>query len=421
MIEPDPLQQTDRVWVNHRGRKLLYFSGCDYFRMASHPRVLAAFHRGAKEFGLNVAASRLTTGNHAIYARLEAALAKFFGAPGALLAPTGYLADLLAAQALAGAFSHALLDEAAHPALQDAAGFLKARVRMFKSCDPKSLAQAARRCDPKSRILVLTDGMFARDGSVAPLAEYLEVLPATAHILVDDAHGAGVLGRTGKGTLEHAGVTRERIIQTITLSKAFGVYGGAILGSKALRQQALRHSRMFVGSTPLPPSFACAALASVALHASGNPMRKRLYENARYLKGILRAAGFDMPESPGPIVNFVPAGPAQAKKLRLALKAGGIFPPFLRYPGGAPEGQFRFVISSEHTRTHLNAAAAALLAAIGPSEMRELGFSHAEPVESRDRISPQRLDHVCDGCGKVHRASHRGKGLSRVRGRVYGI
>ena len=99
-------------------------------------------------------------------------------------------------------------------------------------------------------------------------------------------------------------------------------------------------------------------------------MRKRLRDNAGYLKGILRAAGFDVPELPGPIVNFVPAGPAQARKLRLALKAGGIFPPFLRYPGGAPEGQFRFVISSEHTRTHLNAAAAALLAAIGPSEIR---------------------------------------------------
>ena len=174
MIEPDPVQQTDRVWVNHRDRKLLYFSGCDYFRMASHPRVLAAFHRGAKEFGLNVAASRLTTGNHAIYGRLEAALAKFFGAPGALLIPTGYLADLIAAQALAGTFSHALLDEAAHPALQDAAGLLRARVRLFKSCDPRSLAQAARRCGAGARILVLTDGMFARDGSVAPLAEYLK-------------------------------------------------------------------------------------------------------------------------------------------------------------------------------------------------------------------------------------------------------
>jgi 7-keto-8-aminopelargonate synthetase-like enzyme len=377
--EPEPLQQVERVFVSYHGRKLLYFSGCDYYRMASHPRVVEATQRGAQEYGLNVAASRLTTGNHRLYGQLESVLAKFFGAPAAVLVPTGYLADLVAGQALAGTCTHALLDDAAHVALQEAAQLLGAKVMPFRSRDPKSLEKAARGCGTNAKILVLTDGMFARDGSVAPLAEYLEVLPRNGRILVDDAHGAGVLGHTGKGTLEHArlpnqklpggrrsgSALRGRIIQTITLSKAFGVYGGAILGTHALRQRVIRHSQQFVGSTPLPLPLVCAALASLRVHAAGSLMRQRLRENADYLKDILRSAGLEIPELPGPIVCFLPRGVAQSRKLHRALLAAGIFPPFLRYPGGPASGYYRFVISSEHTRTHLNAAAAAVLAVVG--------------------------------------------------------
>src|SRR6266550_4737972 len=115
MIEPEPLQQVDRTYVRFRHRKLSYFSGCDYFRLASHPKVQAALQSGLKDYGLNVAASRLTTGNHVVYGRLEKELAAFFGAEAALLISTGYLANLVVAQALAGNFSHVLIDVAAHP------------------------------------------------------------------------------------------------------------------------------------------------------------------------------------------------------------------------------------------------------------------------------------------------------------------
>src|SRR2546421_2721167 len=111
MIEPEPLQQLDRTYVRVRGRKLSYFSGCDYFRLASHPKVLSAMRRGIDRYGLNVAASRLTTGNHVLYRELERALSKFFDAPDALLVSTGYLGNLVVSQALAGNFSHVLIDE----------------------------------------------------------------------------------------------------------------------------------------------------------------------------------------------------------------------------------------------------------------------------------------------------------------------
>ena len=355
MIEPEPLQQIDRTYVRFHQRKLSYYSGCDYFRLASHPRVLAALQTGVRKYGLNVAASRLTTGNHALYHELEAQLAAFFDAESALLVANGYVTNLVAAQALAGHFSHALIDAGAHPSLADAARFLDCPVLQFKSRDPEAVALAVQRCGPGAKLLLLTDGMFSSDGSAAPLAEYLKVLPKDAQILVDDAHGAGVLGRQGQGAPEHAGVNRRRIIQTVTMSKAFGAYGGAILGSARLRQQILDRSRMFVGSTAPPPPLVNAALAGVRVLRADKTLRPRLNRNAARVKMALRAAGLPLPETPGPIVPLLPRNPGEAARLNRALLAAGIYPPFIKYPGGPPSGYFRFVISSEHTPAQLDA------------------------------------------------------------------
>jgi 8-amino-7-oxononanoate synthase len=353
VIEPEPLQQVERTYVLSGRRKLAYFSGCDYFRLASHPRVLAALQRGLRRFGLNVAASRLTTGNHHVYQELERRLADFFGTEQATLVASGYLSNLVAAQALARNFSHALLDEESHPSLADAARFLDCPVLQFRHRDAADLAATVRRCGPESKLILLTDGMFSHDGSAAPLAEYLEVLPKDALLLVDDAHGAGVLGEKGRGTPEYAGVGRARVIQTLTLSKAFGVYGGAILGLPALRRQILDRSRLFVASTPLPLPLAAAALESIALVKSGGALRRRLVRNSRYVKNELRAAGFPVALTPGPIIMLMPKSARGVSKLKRALLAAGILPPYIQYPGGPASGYFRFVISSEHSPSQL--------------------------------------------------------------------
>src|SRR5438445_2633403 len=210
MTEPELLQQVDRTYVRSRNRKLSYFSGCDYFRLASHPKVVAALQDGVKKYGLNVAASRLTTGNHILYQRLEQSLAEFFHVPSALLVPTGYMSNLVAAQALTGNFSHALLDAESHPSLSDAARFLDCPVLRFEHQNSEDLTRSVRRCGAGAKLILLTEGLFSRDGSVAPLTEYLRRLPKDAWMLVDDAHGAGVLGRTGQGSLDQAGVPRRR-------------------------------------------------------------------------------------------------------------------------------------------------------------------------------------------------------------------
>src|SRR5215471_5553814 len=201
--EPEPLQQVDRTYVRHHGSRLSYFSGCDYFRLSNHPQVLDALHAGARRYGLNVAASRLTTGNHALYGTLESQLTDFFEAEDALLTPTGYLANLVVAQTLAGGFSHALVDAKAHPSLLDAAKLLECPVLQFAHRSSEGLARTVSRCGPEAKLILLTDGMFAHDGSSAPLSEYLAVLPGDALLLIDDAHGAGGLGGTGQGTPDH--------------------------------------------------------------------------------------------------------------------------------------------------------------------------------------------------------------------------
>jgi len=161
------------------------------------------------------------------------------------------------------------------------------------------------------------------------------------------------LGMTGRGTAEFAGVSRRRIIQTITLSKAFGVYGGAILATRQLREQIIARSRLFTGSTPLPLPLARAALEAVDILRNGSRLRARLQRNANRLKAALSGAGFCEEPTPGPVVSLVPRHDREAQRLKRSLLCRRILPIFIQYPGGPAGGYFRFAISSEHTRTQL--------------------------------------------------------------------
>lgn len=359
MREAEALQQLNRTFVRRNGRTLTYFSGCDYFRLASHPKVLQAVEDGLKRHGLNVAASRVTTGNHKLYPALERDLAQFFGAKAALLTNSGYVTNLVVAQALAGQFSHALVDERAHSALQDAAQLLNCPVLPFRHRATDHFAATLQRCGLGAQPVVLTDGMFSHDGSVAPLRAYLKLLPHNGLLLVDDAHGAVTLGKTGKGTIELERVSRERVVQTITLSKALGVYGGAILSSQKLRAQ-FATSRMFVGSTPLPLPLAFAAAQSLQILRRDASLRQRLEANAVFVKSALRQAGFAFPDAPGPIVPLRFDDRKQIERVKRALLAAHILPPLIHYPGSPANGYFRFVIASEHTQRQLENLVGAL-------------------------------------------------------------
>jgi 8-amino-7-oxononanoate synthase len=332
----EPLEQIDRVFVRYRGRKLIYFGGCDYYRLASSPHVIRAAARALKKDILNVAASRITTGNHPVYEQLEAALQVFFKGDRAVLTSTGYTANLVIAQALAGQFSHALIDERAHPSLGDATRFLDCPVLQYKHRDAAHAARAVVRCGPLAKVILLTDGVFAHDGTLAPLPELLQALPRDGMLLLDDAHGAGVLGKNGRGTVEHFAVRDKRIVRAITLSKAFGAYGGAVLSDAHLAGAIVARSALFAGSTPPPLPMAAAAVAALATVGANDP-RARLRRN-------LKLIGKEVP-----IISITPRSVFEAARLKTRLLKAGIFPSLIRYPNGPATGYFRFAISSEHT------------------------------------------------------------------------
>jgi 7-keto-8-aminopelargonate synthetase-like enzyme len=362
MSEPESLRQVGRTCVFFNQRKFSYFAGCDYFRLASHPQVMRAVTAGLKKYGLNVAASRVTTGNHALYRELETALARFFGAPAALLVSNGYASNAVVAQTLRNDFSHVVIDAKAHVSLRDASRLFSCPVLEFKHRDLADLRRVLAKAGRKIKPILLTDGVFTYEGEMAPLREYLKILGPRGRILLDDAHGAGVIGRTGRGTLEFAGVSRERIIQTVTLSKAFGVYGGAILCSRALRGRMIADSAMFAGSTPLPLPLANAALCAIHLLKKDRSFLGRLNHNVQYIKTAL-----GVPLTPVPVIAIKPANLARASAIRRRLIARGIFPSFNKYPGGPAGGYFRFVISSEHSKRQLDDLLTAITLSRQPS------------------------------------------------------
>lgn len=356
------LEPVDAVHVVFEGRRWLYFGGCDYLRLSWHPAVRAAVREALDRYGLNVSASRMTTGNHPLYQEVEQRLAWFFRVDRAVLVPTGYSTNLAVAQALAGECSVVALDERAHASLADAACFFGCPAHRFAHRQPEALARLLARRRPAGAPVVLTEGLFGSDGNLAPLREYAGLLPARGWIVVDDAHAVGVLGRHGRGTPEVLGLADPRVVQTSTLSKAFGVYGGAILGSGELILRIIQRSRLLIGGTPVPLPLVAGVLAALDVLERDPSRRQRLEANVATLKRTLRTGGLPVDSSPAPIVALGPPGVRAQGSLRRRLVAAGIYPTFIRYPGGPAGGGFRFAVSCEHTREHLDRLAAALVA-----------------------------------------------------------
>ena len=360
-VYPEPLQQVDRTCVLWRGRKLSYFAGCDYLRLSSHPAVLEAVRNCLDQHGLNVSASRKTTGNHEIYHELEDSVLKFFDSEAAITTSTGYFANVIAAQGLRGSIDHVLIDERAHGSLRDAAQFLSCPITEFKNRDARDLKKKSARLRAK-RLALLTDGMFAHDGSIAPLAEYRETIGKSTLLWVDDAHAGGILGQNGCGTVELAALSRRNVLQTVTFSKAFGTYGGAILCSRSLAGKIQNKSSAVAGNTPLPLPLACATITALKLCDAS--LRSRLVANLEeFWKHLGRPANAPL----SPILSFTPKS---ADTLSRKLLKAEIFPPLIRYPGGARGGYYRFAISSEHSREQIENLAGVLKNVTDPNPAR---------------------------------------------------
>ena len=243
----------------------------------------------------------------------------------------------------------------------DAGSLLGGRVVTFEHREPADIARIVRRLGRGTELLLLSDGLFSHDGGLAPLHEHLNVLPVGSLLVVDDAHGAGTIGETGCGTVEVCGVPTGQIVQTISLSKAFGVYGGAILGTRELVRTIFARSRIFGGNTPLPLPFVCGALKSLKLLQTDKRLRARLRANTAFIKDALARSAFEQPNTPSPIISIVPKSSTEMRRIKNSLIARGIFPPLIEYPRGSGRRYFRFAISSEHTFEQLERLIEALL------------------------------------------------------------
>jgi 7-keto-8-aminopelargonate synthetase-like enzyme len=338
-------------------RKAVSFGGCDYLGLAKHDEVIAAAHAGLDFLGASASASRTTTGTMDVHVELERTLAAYFGTADAIHLPAGWLAGQALARALAPQCDAVLIDELAHPALADAAALTDLPVRLYAHFD----AAAARRAAGRDRVLVLTDGTDVALGALAPLRALAALVRRNrGHLVVDDAHGVGVLGRRGRGAVEATSAGRPndaRVHVVGSLSKALGGQGGFVVGSVATVGLVRERAAVVAGATPLAPS--AAAAAECALRMAADPLhRVLLFRNAARMRRHFVRLGFAPPRDRTPWFA-VGAGRPERVLARAArtLLARGFLVPHVRYFGGPPGGYLKVTVTSLHTPAQIDALA----------------------------------------------------------------
>ncbi|HTR78797.1 MAG TPA: 8-amino-7-oxononanoate synthase [Gemmatimonadaceae bacterium] len=344
------------------------FSSNDYLGLASDARVARAARDAIERHGVGAAASRLIVGDHPEHTALERALAAFFGAPAALLFSSGYAANIGALPALVSRGDAIFADALNHASVIDGCRLSRAAIHVYPHGDVDALEALLRRERPAfRRALLVTDGVFSMDGDRAPLVELTGLAREyDCWTYVDDAHGAGVIGPSGRGTAEAAGAPARADITVGTLGKAFGAAGAFVYGSRALRDHLLNHARTCVFSTAMPPAQAAAAREAVRIVAAEPALRARLRANAAGLRAALARARLDpMGEATAHVVPLIVGDADGTMRVGAALRESGYLVGTIR-PPTVPAGtsRLRLTASAAHTPDHIAGCVAALAAAI---------------------------------------------------------
>ena len=329
-------------WITMDGRKFLNLASNNYLGLTTHPRVVTAATEAIGRYGAGAGASRLITGNFAIHEELEQTLAAFKQTQAAIVFPTGYMASLGIVTALIGPGDLVIADRLCHASVMDACRLSRATFRVYSHKNVERLRGLLERRRNVRRTLVVTEGIFSMDGDLAPLPALWEVCrQSDAWLLVDDAHGTGVLGQTGRGALEHFKIQPEDgLIQMGTLSKALGSIGGFIAGSATLVEYLRNKARSFIYTTALPPVSAAAALAAIRVVQDEPQWRRALWERVALWTDGLRGLGLPLVATETPIVPIVLGDTARTMAVVQALRAARIYAPGIR-PPTVPRGQAR--------------------------------------------------------------------------------
>jgi 8-amino-7-oxononanoate synthase len=359
------LESPQGVEVRLDGETLLSFCSNDYHGLANDARVIAAFRDGAERYGVGSGASHLVTGHSVVHHALEEELAAFVGAERALLFSTGYMANLGVATALLDRHGTIFEDKLNHASLIDAARLSGAQVKRYAHGDLARLAALLGAAEREATKLVLTDAVFSMDGDVADVARLATLAQQHATwLLVDDAHGLGVLGAHGRGTLEHFGLQPQApLILLGTLGKAFGTFGAFIAADEDLIEYLIQQARSYIYTTALPPALAEATRASLRIVQEEDWRRDALRARVAQFRAGAAQLGLTLLDSPTPIQALILGEASAAVAASDALRARGILVAAIR-PPTVPAGsaRLRITFSAHHSAQHVERLLEALAA-----------------------------------------------------------
>lgn len=344
--------------ARYDGREVVNLCSNNYLGLANHPALKAAALEAVATYGVGSGSVRTIAGNMAIHEQLEAELAVFKHTEAALLYQSGFTANAGTVAALLGKDDVVVSDELNHASIIDGCRLSGAEKKIFPHKDIASARRLLAESTGARRVLLISDGVFSMDGDIAPLPGLVEAAEEFGAIMmVDDAHASGVMGRDGRGTVDHYELHGRVHIQVGTLSKAFAGLGGYVAGSRALIDYLMHRARPLLFSTSHPPSVAASALAGVRLVEQHPELISRLWENTRFFKEGLRRQGWDTGMSETPITPVIVGDEVRALDLSDRLFEEGVFALGIAFPTVARgRARVRTIVTAAHTTEHLERA-----------------------------------------------------------------
>ncbi len=347
-------EQKARVVMD--GKKVITLSSNNYLGLNTHPKLRKAAIEATKKFGVGSGAVRPIAGNMKLHEDLEKRLARFKKTEACLTMQSGFTANTGVIQALFEEGDIIISDELNHASIIDGCRLTKAERKVYPHKDMKGLEKVLKESKDAKKVMVVTDGVFSMDGDIAPLKEIAEISEKHgAFVMVDDAHASGVLGRNGRGTVDHFRIHGKVDLQIGTLSKAIGCLGGYVAGSKDLREYLMNRCRPFLFSTSHPPAVAASCIAAIDVLEQEPELLDKLWENTRYFKNGLRALGFNTGHSETPITPVITGSSKSAMELSANLFKEGVFALSIVFPMVAEDkARIRTIVTAQHTKEDLD-------------------------------------------------------------------
>ena len=358
-LQPRTLEGQQGARARFDGRDVINLASNNYLGLAAHPRMRKAASRAAAELGAGSGAVRTIAGTMALHRELERRFAEFKHAEDSIMFQSGFTANSGTVAAILSREDVIVSDELNHASIIDGARLSRAEIKVFPHKDAEAagrLLEETKR--PGRNQLLITDGVFSMDGDIAPLPDLVEVAERHGAIMmIDDAHASGVLGKNGRGTVDHFGLHGRVDIQVGTLSKAIGVLGGFIAGPAHLIQWLVNRGRPFLFSTSAPPAVAAACIEALDILEEEPHLVERLWDRTRFFKEGLERLGFDTGLSETPITPVMAGEETAAVELSRGLWQEGVFSPAIVYPTVAKgKARVRTIVTAEHTEEDLGEA-----------------------------------------------------------------